>query len=208
MKYYLILILSLSFSIAATAQDSLGFTNKAEAENKTVNGLKEGKWVEYVDNNLAITTDNTAPQYRLTVYKAGEIYGIVRQYLKNGKLLQEVPYRGGKVNGMVNRFYENGRMEEETPYTNNVRNGVQKDYYDNGKLSAEIPFTADKINGVFKSYYYNTGKLWHEINYSDNQLNGADKSYYENGKLESETTFTYNKKVESKNYDENGNVIK
>jgi hypothetical protein len=46
MKPFLILILSLSFTISAIGQQDSGFTNKAEAKNEMVNGMKEGKWVE------------------------------------------------------------------------------------------------------------------------------------------------------------------
>lgn len=53
----LILILPPSLTLSAFGQtppDS-GFTNKAEAKNLMVNGLKEGKWIEYYDTDLNLS---------------------------------------------------------------------------------------------------------------------------------------------------------
>ena len=60
MKYFLALILSLSFSLAVFAQADSGFTNKAEATNQMVNGLKEGKWLQYfkTKDGLEVETKN------------------------------------------------------------------------------------------------------------------------------------------------------
>ncbi len=70
-----------------------GFTNKAEAKNVTINGLKDGKWMEYY--NLETKTSNSNPYettinvptadtnamyYDLGVYKAGKLNGVVRYY--------------------------------------------------------------------------------------------------------------------------------
>jgi len=49
MKAFTILILFFCFALAAIGQSDYpdsGFTNKLEAKNQLVNGLKEGKWVE------------------------------------------------------------------------------------------------------------------------------------------------------------------
>lgn len=51
MKAFSIMILSLYFaSITFGQQDypDSGFTNKAETKNLTVNGVKQGKWLEFV----------------------------------------------------------------------------------------------------------------------------------------------------------------
>ena len=93
-----ILIISLSFSLIAFGQaDSLGFINKAEAKNLMVNGLKEGKWVEYLDFKGRTTSDTNAPDYMLTIYKKGVPIGIVRWYTKLQTLEQKVYYNDGII---------------------------------------------------------------------------------------------------------------
>ena len=61
-------------SSSGFAQDD--FTNKTEAKNQMTNGLKEGKWLEYLNEAGDFITDtNKATYYQLTVYKAGKPTG-------------------------------------------------------------------------------------------------------------------------------------
>jgi hypothetical protein len=60
MRGFLILIVAVLFSIAGFAQQDSGFTNKAEAKNLIVNGLKEGKWIEY----MGMALDSNIGMYR------------------------------------------------------------------------------------------------------------------------------------------------
>jgi len=196
MKPFFILIISLSFSLIAFGQaDSLarpddsvgrGFTNKAEAKNLMVNGLKEGKWVEYVnasDLGLGLFEDNDSV-YKLTVYKRGYSFGIVRIYKLDGKLWCEIPCQNGK------------------------ENGLEKEYGKTGKICIlEIPWEDGKISGKMKEYY-ESGKLQREAPYSDNEANGIAKEYYESGKLKEETTYINGFISVRKFYDKNGNEIK
>jgi antitoxin component YwqK of YwqJK toxin-antitoxin module len=91
MKFFLIIFISLLTSLTAFGQvpeyhDS-GFTNKAEAKNLTVNGLMEGKWIEYTNNtNDNFTNDTNSLYYRLSVYKDNKPIGVQRGYYKSGKL--------------------------------------------------------------------------------------------------------------------------
>ncbi|HTB07840.1 MAG TPA: hypothetical protein VK806_12880 [Bacteroidia bacterium] len=120
MKPLLTLILFLSLGIAAFGQDypDSGFTNKAEAKNLMVNGLKEGKWIEYADDK-GFTEDTTAPYYLLIVYKKGKTFGITRLYVF-------------------------GRLHDETPYVNGIPNGTEKTYNDDGTLRMIVTFRDGK----------------------------------------------------------------
>jgi hypothetical protein len=87
MNPLLSLILFLFVTLSAFGQTDTGFTNKAEAKNLMVNGMKEGKWIEYIDaDNLVTTNKQKAQCYRLIVYKNDVAYGKVREYTKDGKL--------------------------------------------------------------------------------------------------------------------------
>ncbi len=156
MKPFLLLILSLCFAIPAFAQADSGFTHKSEAKNKIVNGLKEGKWLEYLDETETVITDTTkitdtgivAKYYRLTIYKAGKHFGIVRYYYKysDGEeiLFREIPYSEGKINGVYKEYYPTGALHREYPYTNGKENGLAKDYLDSGDVKEETKYLNGK----------------------------------------------------------------
>ena len=108
MKPYLILILSLFFTITAFGQQAIpdsGFTNKAEAKNLMVNGLKEGKWCEYMNSQGIIIKDTqNAIYYCLVIYRSGILDGMVHEFnIANGRLEKEAPYSIGMENGIEKR---------------------------------------------------------------------------------------------------------
>jgi|SRR6185312_4758297 len=156
MKYLLFVILSLCFACNAIGQNypDSGFTNKAEAKNLMVNGLKEGKWVEYIGLNDSITTDTSAFFYCLSIYKGGKVNGIVRCYFNHGYLNSETPYVDGKINGVQKFFYKSGKILETIDMTDGKANGMSKFYYESGKLKMVTPFINGK-QGVGKGYYEN-----------------------------------------------------
>ncbi|MHB8259000.1 MAG: toxin-antitoxin system YwqK family antitoxin [Bacteroidia bacterium] len=77
-----------------------GFTNKKEAKNESIDGLKQGKWIGYYDANGDNTTPENAASYGLIVYKDDKICEVRRDYFINGKLKQENAYTDGVLNGM------------------------------------------------------------------------------------------------------------
>jgi antitoxin component YwqK of YwqJK toxin-antitoxin module len=179
----ILIILSLCLTLSAFGQtypDS-GFTNKAEAKNLMKHGKKEGKWMEYCNNDGEVTT-NYSYYYSLRIYRAGKPYGLVRVYDNdNGKLYRELPYDvHGKENGVEKQYYESGKIEYERPYVNGKRNGMVKKYYESGKLEMENQYADDKIIGSVK-FYYESGKLKSEVKYTDD-IEGETKNYDETGK--------------------------
>ncbi len=203
MKASLILIISLSFSLIAFGQvDSLGFTNKAEAKNLMLNGIKEGKWVEYYPTFQYLVSDSeyhhnhydtmisgsdtgifTFANPILTIYKNGKQVGTQREYNRNGTLYVKTEYSNGKKEGIERMYFEHGNVWVETPYINGEINGAAKCYYPSGKILYETQFTKGKLNGIASEYY-------------------------EDGKLKAETTWDNGVKGVTKTYDENGNEIK
>ena len=162
MKAFLIALLSFALSFSVYGQDypNSGFTNKAEAKNLTINGLKEGKWIEYnyAENEQDNIDTNKVTDYNLIVYKKGKIIGIVRDYLINGKLVGEAPYVNGKLNGIVKTYYDNGQLYTLDIYTDSVKNGISKGYYKDGKLYYETIYTNGN-EGTFKSYDKNGNEI-------------------------------------------------
>ena len=144
----------LCIATAAFAQKLLpdtGFTNKAEAKNQMVNGVKEGKWMEYDTCYENGDTIGKPCGYRLTTYRDDRPYGIIRDYDISGILKSEIPMKGGKETGLEKRYFDSGKLMMEASYVNDKRNGAVKEYYENGKLKSETLYINGKA-GETKSF--------------------------------------------------------
>src|ERR1700722_13498164 len=164
MRFRLIALLLITVIPAIYGQSqpgTNGFTNKAEASNKMVNGLKDGKWVEYYDQSFNLTNDSTAPYYVLTCYYASQPVGMERSYYKSGAIYQEIPCSNGHPNGIEKTYYENGTLKRVKTYKDGLENGVEKLYYTTGKLKREITYVND--SAISEKDYDLKGN---ELNYS------------------------------------------
>lgn len=222
MKSFLILMLPLSFAIAAFGQAGSGFTNKAEATNQMENGLKEGKWVQYFKMEKGVeveTKSKHAPFYRLTVYKAGKPEGIMRDYYKGGKLFIESTYKNG--DRVERKMYnDDGDLMLADSMTDGEDCGVIKVYFKSGKLKIECPFKSDKSDTSAKICFEpygalhilngsGSGEFKHPIGTSLNgKVNGVLKMYYANGMPDAEITYDNGVQKMAKDYDPNGKGIK
>jgi hypothetical protein len=141
--------------------DDTNFTDKAEAKNQLVNGLKEGRWIEYLNSEKKTISDSTgATYYCLSIYANGKVCGVQRHYTVKGVLCQVTPYVDGKTNGILKVYWGNGKIFRIFPYQNGVMNGIVKEYYKSGKIKSEKTFT----NGVQgQTIYY--GENGNEIRF-------------------------------------------
>jgi antitoxin component YwqK of YwqJK toxin-antitoxin module len=72
-------------------------------------------------------------------------------------------------------------------------------------LRAEANFRDDKEEGVCRGFYEN-GILRLEGNYENGALEGISKTYYSNGEIQYIDTYKKGQKINSKAYDEEGNL--
>jgi len=146
-KHSVAIIILLFITITAFGQNPAdsGFTNKAEAKNQTIKGLKQGKWLEYPGaTDDAVSSDSNAPYYILNYYKDGKRIGISRWYLKSdGTLFLKEWYKNGVQEGLAQQFYSSGKVQTEVNFTNGKPNGVMRRYFEDGNLSGERTF----VNG-------------------------------------------------------------
>ena len=231
MKTYKLLLAFIFIINYSFAQN--GFTNKDEAKNVTdANGLKQGKWIEYLNQNEKSVLKDSAKYYKLLVFKDdksterertyyypsgkpamdgapiknGKYNGIAKWYYETGKLKEECNYSDGQKNGINKHYYESGKLKTECTISESKGNGILKGFYEDGKVNSEIPMIDGKRNGIAK-WYYENGKLKNEATYVDGNENGIAKGYYESGKLGSEETYTNGKlNGNTKWYYENGKL--
>lgn len=170
-----------------------GFTNVKEAKNKIVGSLKEGKWIEYLDENSMPVGKDSAMYYSLAIYKKGEKEGIVRYYSMSGGLETETIFKDGERNGISRAYFsESRKLKSEVPYLNDEINGVVKNFYENGNLKA----TAYYENGLISDTafdYYEDGMIKSKIPYINNQKNGLAVAYYQNGNISTKTHYVNGK---------------
>jgi antitoxin component YwqK of YwqJK toxin-antitoxin module len=101
------------FRIGVFAQQDSGFTNKAEAKNLMVNGLKEGKWIIYSDSSASTISDTLFRKYcfyTLCTLVSGIIDGRARSYDRNGKIVAENYYNKGRQTGIQKTYFQNGKI--------------------------------------------------------------------------------------------------
>jgi hypothetical protein len=89
---------------------------------------------------------------------------------------------GQPINGIVKQYYENGKIWREMTIKNGLENGEEREFYENGKLHVIANVVNGKTDGISK-LYNEDGKLYMELNWQDGEV------------------------VETKIYDENGNII-
>jgi antitoxin component YwqK of YwqJK toxin-antitoxin module len=162
-----------------------GFKDKNEAQNKIVNGNKQGKWLIYLDENSNLIDDRSqAKYYQLATFRDGKKIGIVRIYFMTGNIFREIPYtnEGDVIEGICRKYYISGQLEYEAPYTNGVIHGLAIYYYENGKLKMEVPYLNDMYNGVWRSYF-ESGQLDSERPHINGKVDGVSIEYNEDGTL-------------------------
>jgi len=186
MKKFLILSLTLLFASAAFAQAD---TTNA---NRTVNGLPEGKWIQYFDcrNGFEVgASDNSAPFYRISMYKAGKHVGTVKEYYKTGELWYEAFYNSDWTKVIQRDYYSNGKLILRDSAMDNKGNEKITTYHDDGKVDAKFILTINvlgdcKLDITDKFGYLNleeTGVISSEIEKYDETT----------GKLKLVRLFTY-----------------
>src|ERR1700722_13277058 len=149
-----ILILPLFFSLTAFGQADtnlpakpLEFTKRSQAANKMLNGLKQGRWVEYYmlkREGEVETKDTGAAFYKLTTYESGRPVDTLREYYKGGKLYLTIPYTLGKRNGTEVCYDEKGNVKYEVVYK--FGEAVKTRRYDNSKIYDKKGKVKKKIN--------------------------------------------------------------
>lgn len=189
MKYSftgLCILLLVNLCHAQENSDSLGFHTRDEAKNEMVNGLKEGKWVEWgsedLTNNFIVDASPTAPKYslyRMAIYRKGKLNGKVRICRNDETLFIEKMYVDGKKNGEAKWYYKYGAVSNVLHYSNDSAIGIEKVYYEDGKLESEIPFTDNKINGTL-IWYNEYGVVKETVDFVNGELDGHVIMYYIN----------------------------
>ncbi len=207
MKYIISFAIVFIFQILSFGQN--GFINKDEAKNIKTDGLKQGKWIEYLKFNKAWIeikecNKDTADYYRLAIYKDNQITGTEYINYITGEPMNVTQYSNGIKNGVGKGFYKTGGLLYENYYVNGLLQGLSKMYYESGKLISEMLIIDNIPNGPYKTYH-ESGAIASEVLMINGKLNGTSKHYDQTGLLTIEMFYLNNKRTgETKVYNKDG----
>lgn len=211
-KTYLSLLLLLFFFlfafIANAQNDSLIYffdknmnsCTRDEAYYVGIATKKDSLW--HFDNYVNETEVKIANGfYRDSLLKIPQ--GFFQYFSDDGKILSEGAYKNGKETGLWKRWDKEGNLIDSIFYNNgNISEEYSWSYYQ-GNLR-QFAYTNNKTKER-RSVEYHDGKLLRESSFEDKD--GEMKEYYQNGQVSVYQKFVKNKIVETKNYDEDGNMV-
>ncbi|MDL2241202.1 hypothetical protein LJC69_06205, partial [Bacteroidales bacterium OttesenSCG-928-K22] len=175
-----------------------GFIVSSEWINRIDNnGLKQGRWVEFHDN------DNISKE---EFYINDKLTGYAKYYDRNGNLIDVFRYENGnkvidskeviKVD-IKKDYYSNGKLKTIATYKNGIADGVRREYDSIGNITESFVFSEGflvgeglideqmKRHGDWKDFYKD-GTLRAEGKYSDGNKIGKWIYYHNNGNIEQE----------------------
>jgi antitoxin component YwqK of YwqJK toxin-antitoxin module len=187
-KYYILIVLALmQFNLIITLNAQTKYQNLADA-----NGNKIGKWIFFLDKDLAVTDDSVSYHfYKVVNFVSGRPIGYVNYYYKTGKLYFQTPLKSINpdvyTDGEIKYFAENGDKLMELNYQNGQLNGHASYYFPDGKLQTIGNYTDGIKSGVWK--------LWDQAGnygigtYFNDKQHGKWTFYDVNGNIKSEGKF-------------------
>ncbi len=202
-----IVIISIVFLFQTSCTSESGFMDPTEATNEYLGGKKEGKWIEYFNEDWEwVGENNDTAYYRLIIYNEGRpaMGELVRDYYMSGQIQAESFLTETEPDvifgdGLAKWYYENGKVSSEKNYKDGKLNGPLKDYFENGKLE----FSCMYKNGVLEDtlrIYYDNGNLKTESLWSKGELIGESKFYAIEGELVKKIILLDDSKVKTETF--------
>lgn len=169
---------------------NFSFSQNPDINKKDDNGLKQGSWVFYYDDEKTQVKEEGE-------FKDNKKTGLWKTYYKSGNKKGEITYVNNKPNGYVKFYYENGNVSEEGLWKGNKWVGEYKYYHKNGTPSYEWNYNESGKRTGEQKYYHENGKIMIQGNWQNGKENGTIKEYDNTGKLIAEKTFNDGKMDET-----------
>lgn len=192
--FSLFLAITVTFSYGQNTdfsyQEKFFVNGKPKAENKEENGVKVGRWVEYLGSDSLPLADSKGATYvRLTEFKAGKEVEKVFVLYKSLRIYSITSFSAknpGVKHGKSSWFQPNGGTIRTCYYKNGKLEGLETIFGARERVSIEQYYTDGLLNGPQTTYYVN-GKVLSIYEYYDGVLDlkkGTHKVFYPNGELE------------------------
>lgn len=193
------------------------------AEGSFHNGLLDGTWMDYWDNQtlhqityyskgkkngVSVSFDPVGSLMKTESYSNDMLEGPTRLYAPHtGLIIEETYYSQGKKHGRHIKWYPSRTIQEEGNYVNGVLDGTATWYYDDGKKSVVYTYHNGALNGTATVYYKND-MVSDMGEYVNDMQSGHWKEFHENGNLKEEGEYVKGQKEGIwKQYDIQGQFI-
>lgn len=117
----------------------------------------------------------------------GRLHGTTKEYFETGELKAEIVYKDGKLESK-REFLRNGKLSNELRITGGKKYETQIQYYPTGELFRERSLVNGVLEGLETDYYQN-GKKKAERRYENGRKEGNSKGYHNNGNLQGDWEF-------------------
>ena len=131
--------------------------------------------------------------------------GPAEEYYPGGNLKLTATYRQGIWDGPCKTFYESGNLMSRYCYAGGVQEGDFTAYYESGNLRSRFTYRSGKQDGPGEEYY-ESGRLKTRGVFRAGAQEGIFYTYYEDGTVKRMQTFANGRLLESKSFDERGNL--
>lgn len=145
--------------------------------NQTINGLKEGIWINFFEN-----------------YKWHNL----------DKKIKEQQFKDGKLNGYWREWYLSGQLSYEGEYINGLRTGLGKTWSTKGNLIVRNVYKNGNLE-LYDSFY-KSGRLYNRRQYDKKGFLQNTKSWYEDGQLKYEFRYKKGFILDTTEYNANGQI--
>ena len=102
-------------------------------------------------------------------------------------------------------YYSNGSTKETFIYKMGVLNGKALKYYPNGQILSDKSYKSDKLSGEYIEYYMQ-GRSRSQGVMVEDEMDGKWKFWHHNGQMECELECHHGEIIESKVWDDEGNI--
>ncbi|MEM6772104.1 MAG: hypothetical protein AAF597_16125, partial [Bacteroidota bacterium] len=121
-----------------------------------LNGLKQGTWTSYGDNQ-------SYPE-KIVSYIDGALNGPYIEMDKQGRIALIANYKANKLDGPYGK-YRIGRPEQTVKYVDGLMDGPLVEYdFRNGKIKQEVTYKMGVLHGPFR-YFNEEGEVIQQYNY-------------------------------------------
>jgi antitoxin component YwqK of YwqJK toxin-antitoxin module len=90
--------------------------------------------------------ENGAKSYQCQYNEKGEMYGLLKYWYENGKLLVTYEYNKGKIDGLISFYDIKGVLQSTIKYEDGVADGLAQDFNENPEDQKADSYSDEEIN--------------------------------------------------------------
>jgi antitoxin component YwqK of YwqJK toxin-antitoxin module len=90
--------------------------------------------------------ENGEKSYQCQYNEKGEMYGLLKYWYENGKLLVTYEYHNGELNGLISFYDIKGVLQSTIKYKDGVADGLAQDFQEIPNVQKAVSYSDEEIN--------------------------------------------------------------